>query len=268
MQGPQSVEDGAAYRPAALGGDGGAWRVWRVASTGSTQDDLRQYLVDAASVPATGAAAGGEPALTALVAGEQRRGRGRVGRRWESAPGAGVALTVEVPAPAVGPWLTLGAGVAVHRALAGLVAAPAPTLKWPNDVLFDDRKVAGILAERLLDGRALLGIGINVAAAPAVDQPTVALADLGVRVGPDAVVASVLAELDRLVRELVIGRTAHRARYRAVCTTLDRRVSVRLPDGRTLQGRAVDIDVDGRLLVQPHDADAVPVDAGDVTHVR
>src|SRR6478735_7289277 len=122
-----------------------------VASTGSTNADLAAE------------ARAGAPSGTVLIADHQSTGRGRFTRRWEASPGASVAVSVllragDVPV-ARWPWLPLVTGVAVAdglRAAAGIEAA----VKWPNDVLIDDRKVCGILAERV-DDAAVIGMGIN-----------------------------------------------------------------------------------------------------------
>jgi BirA family biotin operon repressor/biotin-[acetyl-CoA-carboxylase] ligase len=97
------------------------------------------------------------------VADEQTEGRGRLGRPWDAPPGSSVLVSValrpQVPTPNL-PELSLVAGRAVAAALAE-VASVTAEVKWPNDVLLDDRKVAGVLAEAR-EGRVVLGIGINV----------------------------------------------------------------------------------------------------------
>jgi BirA family transcriptional regulator, biotin operon repressor / biotin---[acetyl-CoA-carboxylase] ligase len=106
------------------------------------------------------------------VAEKQTEGRGRLGRSWHARPGTSVLVSVLLE-PAVAserlPELTLLAGEACAEAITAL-AGLATTIKPPNDVLVDGRKVAGILAEAR-DGRVVLGIGINVNVAPE-DLPT------------------------------------------------------------------------------------------------
>jgi len=97
------------------------------------------------------------------VTDEQTEGRGRLGRRWFSPPGVSLLFSVLLePSLEVArfPELSLVAGRAVAEAIAA-VAEVEPTIKPPNDVLVDGRKVAGILAEAR-DGRVVLGIGVNV----------------------------------------------------------------------------------------------------------
>ncbi len=96
------------------------------------------------------------------LAEHQTEGRGRLGRVWLDEPGSGLTFSVALhPPPPVARWpeLTLVAARAVAAAL-----GPRATIKHPNDVLVDGRKVCGILAEAA--GRVVLGIGINVGAAP------------------------------------------------------------------------------------------------------
>ncbi|HEX8304497.1 MAG TPA: biotin--[acetyl-CoA-carboxylase] ligase [Jatrophihabitans sp.] len=241
----------------------GRWLVEAVAETGSTNADLL-------AAAAAGAAAG-----TVLVAELQTGGRGRLGRSWESPPGAGLTFSVLLrPAPPVSTWgwLPLLTGLALARALGSQAR-----LKWPNDLLLGARggKAAGILVQSG-DGAVAVGVGLNVSTRQEelpVETATSLLLE-GHR------------ELDRA--ELLVGflgrfdgvYTAWQAHggdarssgladgYRAVCATLDSEVSVEL-GSHTLIGRAVDLDDGGRLLVQPAGGGApVGVAAGDVTHLR
>ena len=104
-----------------------------------------------------------DPEGAVAVAEEQTEGRGRLGRTWQAAAGSSVLVSVvlrpEVEAPRL-PELSLVAGGAVAEAIAE-VSGVDPAIKFPNDVLLDGRKVAGILAESS-DGRVVLGVGVNV----------------------------------------------------------------------------------------------------------
>ena len=133
-------------------------RLWSrldvLAQTGSTNDDL---LAAARAGAAEGAV---------LVAEHQTRGRGRQGRQWVSRTGSALIFSVLLRPAAVPPadrgWLPLLTGVAVARALRQVAGVDA-ALKWPNDVLADGAKLAGILAEQA--GEAIvIGVGLNVAA--------------------------------------------------------------------------------------------------------
>ncbi|HXV02979.1 MAG TPA: biotin--[acetyl-CoA-carboxylase] ligase [Gaiellaceae bacterium] len=144
------------------------------------------------------------PEGAVAVAEEQTEGRGRLGRAWYAPAGASVLVSVNLT-PSVEtarlPELSLVAGVAVAEAIAA-VTGVRPEVKFPNDLLIDGRKVAGILAEAR-DGRVVLGIGINAnipeAELPdAVDTPpTSLLAATGAPVDRGRLLADVLAELER-----------------------------------------------------------------------
>ena len=164
---------------------GGLWRrIDHVAETGSTNADL-----------AAAARAGTVEPSTVLIADFQSAGRGRLGRTWTAPPGTSIAMSVLVRPDGVAPerwtWLPLLTGLAVADGLsrsAGLEVR----LKWPNDALLGDRKLCGILAERveLADGPAgVVGMGINTHLAdgrPAGAQATsVALAAAAGRPAPD-----------------------------------------------------------------------------------
>jgi BirA family transcriptional regulator, biotin operon repressor / biotin---[acetyl-CoA-carboxylase] ligase len=117
-------------------------------STGSTNDRARTL------------AAAGAPHGTVVTTSEQTAGRGRQGRAWSAPPGTSLAMSLVLrPVPEL---LPLAAAVAVARC-----AGDDARIKWPNDVLVDGRKIAGILAEgRPQDGWVVLGMGVNVAVRP------------------------------------------------------------------------------------------------------
>lgn len=253
---------------------GGFWREVRVTGrTGSTNADL------------LAAARAGEPEGLALVAEEQTAGRGRLGRRWESPPGAGLTFSVllrpaPVPAGSLG-WLPLLAGVAVAAAVTAATAVPA-SLKWPNDVLAGESKLAGILAETR-GGAVVIGAGINVLQRRD-ELPGHAATSLFLearRGGGDTARLTrerLLAEtLTRLARVYLAWRDQPvpgdadacglRRDYAGRCATLGREVTVVLPGGRSLAGRASGVDAAGRLEVLTAGG-PVRVSAGDVLHVR
>ena len=207
-----------------------------------------------------------------VVAEHQTAGRGRLDRTWEtparSALTVSVLLTPRAPA-SDWPWLPLLAGYAASLALRR-IGAPA-SLKWPNDVLLEDRKLAGILTERIEapSGPAVVvGIGINVGMT-ADELPLESATSLAVE-GYDVDRTDLLsALLERLHTEYVAFERgelgALRTSYAGACATVGREVRVELPTGSTLSGEATGIDEGGRLLVAGPDG-VVPVSAGDVVH--
>jgi BirA family transcriptional regulator, biotin operon repressor / biotin---[acetyl-CoA-carboxylase] ligase len=238
-----------------------------VAETGSTNSDL-------ASAARAGAAHG-----TVLVAEYQSAGRGRTTRAWVSPPRAGLSFSVllrpdGVPAPRLG-WAPLLAGVALAAAVHDTTGVET-TLKWPNDLLVDGRKCAGILAEAH-NGAVVVGIGLNVSQQkhelpPGVDATSLAL-EGATSTDREALLLAILrALLDaerswRRHRGDPMESGLHRA-YTGACATLGKRVAVLLPSGATLTGLARGIDVDGRLLVRDGAGDEHAVSAGDIAHVR
>jgi BirA family biotin operon repressor/biotin-[acetyl-CoA-carboxylase] ligase len=140
------------------------------------------------------------------------------------------------------------------------------TLKWPNDVLLDGAKVAGILAQRsAATGSVVVGVGLNVGWAPEGAARLIG-GDGGGDLDPDAVtVAGVLCELLHAFESLPVDCAE---RYRSVLGTIGRDVNVELPDGSTLNGRARDVDDTGRLLVEDVDGTVHRLDVGDVVHAR
>ncbi|MEJ2885332.1 biotin--[acetyl-CoA-carboxylase] ligase [Actinomycetospora aeridis] len=249
-----------------------------VAATGSTNADLLAR--------ATGPDAA--PDRTVLVAEHQDAGRGRRERVWEDRAGEGLTFSVLLRPREIAPerwgWAPLLAGLALVEAVGRVSGVPA-ALKWPNDLLLGAEpaaKGAGILAEvgggsgsDADGGRALVvGIGLNVAT-PVADLPAGAtsLVAEGADLDRDTVLVAVLralADLDDRWRaaygDVVAAGIVED--YRARCATLGREVSVMLPGDRRLEGRAVDVDRDGRLAVRTPDGDTTVVSAGDVVHVR
>lgn len=226
---------------------------------------------------AKAAGAAGLPDGHAVLADRQTAGRGRLDRRWESPGGLGlyVSVLLRPPVPAhQAPLLTLAAGVAVCEALGEAVGVTAG-LKWPNDVLVNDRKVAGILAELSASGcvirHVVVGIGINVNHAPA-DFPAALASTAGslfLATGRtfrrDAVAAALFNRLDRLYGRFCEGeRPAILAAARARSVILGRRIAV-LEGRERWEGLAEALDADGALLVRDDAGKLRPVHAGDVS---
>jgi BirA family transcriptional regulator, biotin operon repressor / biotin---[acetyl-CoA-carboxylase] ligase len=242
---------------------GGLWREIRVvAETGSTNTDL---LGEAVAGAAEGAV---------LAAEAQTAGRGRLGRRWLSPPGVALTFSVLLRPPGVPArrrsWVPLLAGVAAVAAVRR-VAAVGAVLKWPNDVLVGEKKLAGILAEQAGDA-IVAGIGINFAAVPPGPAGAAATAvevESTARVSRDQLLVAVLCELEDWYRRWTADPDGCglRQQYTGMCATIGRSVRVGLPGGRVLTGAAADVDEDGRLVVRGAGR-VTAVSAGDVVHVR
>ena len=145
----------------------------------------------------------GQPEGAVVATDEQTEGRGRLGRTWVAPPGTSVLFSIVLEprvAPEQLPQLTVVAAEAVAEAIATVTGLLA-TVKHPNDVLLDGRKVAGVLAEAR-DGRVVLGVGINVAQRDdefpeRAEYPATSLAIAGADVDRASLLAAVLERLER-----------------------------------------------------------------------
>jgi BirA family biotin operon repressor/biotin-[acetyl-CoA-carboxylase] ligase len=204
-----------------------------------------------------------------VVADEQRTGRGRHGRGWVSPPGNLYASVVTRPPfeQALWPAASLIAADALAGTLAGrLPHGPPVAVKWPNDVLLDGRKLAGLLLE-VAAPALIIGFGLNLRFAPADLPETTTLAEHGVHVAAPEVLAAWLARWREAVAELAAGdRESWRARWLDRAAGLHRPVRVKLAD-RVLEGVHRGVDAQGALRVETP-AGIETVFAGDVELVR
>jgi BirA family biotin operon repressor/biotin-[acetyl-CoA-carboxylase] ligase len=202
----------------------GKAKVLRLGSVTSTQDVAR-----------------GLPVGSIVVADHQTAGRGRLDRRWEAPPGTALLVSFVLDR---NPLLSLAAGLAAAQA-----CGPDVRLKWPNDLLLDERKLGGILVEVTAE-RAVCGIGINLTSAPdgaaRLDQPR------------DAVLDRLVAAMDEWA-----GAPAERVlrRWRELSATLGRRVRIEV-GSKSTEGLAEDLGPNGELIV-----DGFAFVAGSVTHL-
>ena len=255
-------------------GDLGAWlrteRLGRTSSyhetIGSTQDEARRLAL------------GGAPHGHLVWAGAQTAGRGRLARQWHSPAMAGlwfsVILRPQRPAAEVAA-LPLAVGAAVATVL-DREAPGSIGLKWPNDVLLDGRKVAGILVEAhtaagiVVD--AVVGIGINLrrpeGGFPAeIGGLAAALADVAVVPSPVALLAAILESLELFYTGLLSGGpAAARTRWLELADTIGREVTAQAA-GRTITGTAVDLDDQGNLVVVSGDHREV-ISYGEIQQLR
>jgi BirA family transcriptional regulator, biotin operon repressor / biotin---[acetyl-CoA-carboxylase] ligase len=294
MNPPLSPLDPAVLRQAMLAPDGEYARVELVAQTGSTNADL-----------VTAAASGQWPDLAVLVAENQLAGRGRLDRQWSTATGSSAIASVLLrpegddrlpPLPQESySWITLLAAVALCEALA-VTAGLNADLKWPNDVLVDGRKIAGILAQLVpapaptastagavstAGPAVVVGTGINVGQSqdelPVPTATSLALED-ATTLDRNALLPDYLNRFARLYRSFrtvggdpgqpLEGDSSLLELVSARMVTLGSEVRAELPGGLTLQGRAVGLDRHGSLLVADSAGITHAVSAGDVVHLR
>lgn len=219
-----------------------------------------------------------------VVAEQQDAGRGRHSRAWVSPAGTSVAMSMTVPLPPRPEewgWIPLVTGLAVRDALARVGGdALDVALKWPNDVLIrasdgsgELLKVCGILCESAGDV-VVVGVGVNVSVAredlPVPTATSLALEGFSGQAAREQVVIAVAEAFATRFATLSNGGPfvrGLRADYRQRCSTIGLDVRIHVPGDQIVSGRAVDVDDEGRLVVES-DAGRKAFAAGDVVHVR
>jgi BirA family biotin operon repressor/biotin-[acetyl-CoA-carboxylase] ligase len=216
------------------------------------------------SIDSTMTAAAGRPVGHVVLAEEQTAGQGRHGRGWHSAAGDGIYCSLVLPQT---PLLTLALGLATHTAIfesTGLVC----DLRWPNDLMLSDRKVAGILVQAA--GRyAIAGVGINVNhitfpydVAPLATSLRLAA---GRAIDREDILLALLPAIDAIVTEdkaAILASFTHLSSYAS-----GRRVQVQQPGG-ILEGTTAGLDPDGFLIVRQDDGTDTLIVAGGVRAAR
>lgn len=233
--------------------------------TGSTNRDLL-------------AKAEGLPEFYVLATDFQTAGKGRMDRSWEANPGSSVMASVLLrpsftESSGIG-WLSLMTALAISQAISAL--GQEAKIKWPNDVLIQDKKVSGILAEAATDlSCVVIGFGINVnqlATELPVETATSLLVETGGSIDRDQLLAAVIQNLKKLYFELsVSGGDAQDSGLReailSLSATVGQQVSVEFPNGKKAFGLAKQIDSTGRLVLETT-SETLTVSAGDVLHLR
>jgi BirA family transcriptional regulator, biotin operon repressor / biotin---[acetyl-CoA-carboxylase] ligase len=212
----------------------------------------------------------GDPEWTLVAAGHQLEGQGRMGRAWEDRPGAALLFSL-VLRPAIDPpaagLLPLLAGAAMAEAVKGVTAVEI-RCKWPNDLLREEGKVGGILAESAVaDGRlryVILGAGVNLEPPGGVPGAR----GLGMDTDPLALLE---AFLHRFREGYLPGSPGFAAavvdRWSRISATLGRRVEAARTAGGIVRGTATGLDPQGGLIVET-DLGPVTVHSGEVMHLR
>jgi BirA family transcriptional regulator, biotin operon repressor / biotin---[acetyl-CoA-carboxylase] ligase len=216
------------------------------------------------SIGSTMTAAAGRPIGTVVLAEEQTAGQGRHGHGWHSAAGDGIYCSLVLPQS---PLLTLALGLATHSAIfeaTGLVC----DLRWPNDLMLADRKVAGILVQAT--GRnAIAGIGINVnhgAFPPDVASIATSLRlAAGRPLSREEILLALLPAIETIVahdKPAILAAFTHLSSY-----ACGRRVQVQQPEG-ILEGTTMGLDPAGFLIVRQDDGTDTLIVAGGVRAAR
>ena len=234
--------------------DLGRWRIHHFIELDSTN----RYLLDEAR--------GDAPDGLVAVADVQTAGRGRLDRHWDAPPGSSMLVSVLLRSAPDPGRVVMAAGVALALAVEQ-VAGVAAGLKWPNDLVVDDRKLAGLLAER--EGDALVvgaGCNVNWESFPSELAGTATACNLeaGRAVDRDALLVAYLEAFAALLDDGGVILDAYRDRL----ATLGRRVRVDHVAGGSLVGVATAVADDGALVVRDDAGSEHTVTAADVVHLR
>jgi BirA family biotin operon repressor/biotin-[acetyl-CoA-carboxylase] ligase len=228
------------------------WRVRVLAEVASTQEILKTELVS-----------NGDCVATEF----QSAGRGRLDRKFESAPHVALLFSFYIEPRRKSEWgqVPLIVGTSVARVINAMVQNTSYQTKWPNDVIAESGKICGILCERFGNG-IIVGIGINVSTTVdelPVDTASSIFIESGVELDRNELLPRILCEFEDLYSKWNHGENLISS-YRALSSTIGREVIVHLPDQRSISGVAIGIDIEGQLLLESGDV----ISAGDVIHLR
>lgn len=229
----------------------------------STNEEARRQCLAGAAAPLM------------IWATRQNKGRGRHGRKWYSPEGnlyCSLLLDADFPLQQAA-QLSFVAGLAVYDAVDGLfdAALPARGLKWPNDLLIDDKKIAGLLLETIpgrtgKPGHLVIGVGINITTYPVdTPYPASALSVLGARPStPQTLLADYGQAFWRWYNIwLEDGFAPVRDGWKKAAVKTERWYDVRTGT-RNIIGRFKDLDESGALVLEDEDGQIHKIDAGDV----
>jgi len=210
------------------------------------------------------------PEFFAVTADKQTAGLGRLGRNWVTVAGKSLSVSVllRLTSRSQIDWITIMAGLALSAALEkhGLIVS----LKWPNDLLVDGKKLSGILAEMVDLNTVVLGIGINIKPQEHSPDTATSLQELGLKMEKDELLEVIATELksywSRLTADSETAIAQLQAELLTRCGTLGTKVRAELPGGKNIYGVAVAIDETGRLIVET--PEPVALAAADVWHLR
>jgi len=254
---------------------------WEIqAGLGTEQIGKRIYTLSQASSTnevAFGLALKGAEEGVVVLAESQIKGKGRMGRPWESPAGLNIYLSLILRpriVPSKTPLITLMAAVACAEAI-DKVTGLLPSIKWPNDLLLERKKLGGILTEADMEldriNFVVVGIGINVNMTRALFPPSIkdtatSLQEaLGREISRIALIQAVLQQMEQWYQRLAQGRGEEiRRRWKELSLVKGQAIEV-TSLGEVVRGTALDIDEDGALLVQTDTNTIKRVVAGDVT---
>lgn len=205
--------------------------------------------------------------FSAVVAGSQFSGQGRLGRSWESPSGSSLALSILLQKGSLAEpgWASLLAALAVRQSLVDL-GVLGSGVKWPNDVLVSGKKICGILAQLLPDESLIVGVGLNLKRQQGDLPNATSLEELGIDCDLDSTAAMIGKNLKDLLAGFELDSKAVKQRFSRSCVTLGQQVRAELPGGKELFGLASEIAQGGQLVILT--PEAIVLSAADVWHLR
>jgi BirA family transcriptional regulator, biotin operon repressor / biotin---[acetyl-CoA-carboxylase] ligase len=237
--------------------------------TGSTNKDLLALAAKEAL-----------PDFSVLVTDFQSAGRGRMDRSWEAPKGssimASLLLRPKFQDQAGYGWLSLMVALAIKEVIADLSETLPVGLKWPNDILIDNKKVSGVLAEATPDlGAVVIGFGLNLSQQQSelpVPEATSLLLAGSRTLDRDEILSRILIRVRSLYESLAASfgdaqRAGLRDQVIAASSTIGQKVAIHFPDQSQSVGLAIDIDPSGRLIVESQ-GKQLSVSAADIAHLR
>lgn len=218
----------------------------------------------------------GAPEGTVVLAEQQTKGRGRMGRVWFSPKAKGIYLSLLLRPeflPQEAPKITLTAAVSLAEAIKIITGLPV-LIKWPNDIMFNAKKLAGILTE--LDAEAdkikfiNIGIGINVNSSKSFlpEEGTSLKEELGMEVSRIELTKEILRSIER--NYFILKDSGFKPileKWKASSAMLGRRIQIK-SQNRVIHGEAQDIDMDGALLIRQDSGFVEKVLSGDIVSIR
>ena len=233
------------------------WRVSVVEVTGSTQDDLFKLASSNTAIP-----------KTILASEYQTSGRGRLDRSFEAPSHSALTFSIYIePKVEREEWsfLTLLAGLSLHEALHTLDPQVEIGIKWPNDLLINEKKFVGMIAQATNKG-VVIGIGINVGMTQEelpVENATSLSIEGFAQLDRNLILAAFINHFE-INLEMWENDQSFLAQYRSASVTLGREVEITLPGGEKVSSRASDISNAGALILD----NGSEVTVGDVVHLR
>ncbi|MHB8482830.1 MAG: biotin--[acetyl-CoA-carboxylase] ligase [Nitrospiria bacterium] len=221
----------------------------------------------------------GSPNGALVIAEKQTGGKGRLNRTWISPPFANLyfSLLLRPPvSPQAASWIPLLGGVSISKgihAYTGLL----PKIKWPNDILMNGKKAAGILTELNAEGNQVqylvLGIGLNVNMSrfsAAISQTATSLKkESGHSIHREPLLVDLLQEIEKELEHFYQnGPQTISSEWKRLSDTIGKKVRVRSQTGQIIEGKAIDLDPHGGLILEKEDLTRITVMAGDITYLQ